>query len=158
MQEVLNQLNKLRAIAPSDGFRARSFTAIVGSPQLRRTLKTRILESFSYSMALGLMAVMLMVAVGGLSYSSWRGLEPVAASLNAKNLSAEAEGLGASAGLADAQYFVTAAQNVAVALDAIANDAPDHLDSGILRQELNNMDFQKDAGIPADELLNRASL
>lgn len=159
MQEILNQLKKLRSIAPSDDFRARSFMALIAAPQFRRTIKMRFLESFSYSLALGLMATVLIVAAGGISYSGWGGLSPVVVgSLNAKSLSSEADGLGASLGLADARYFIAATKDVAMALDAVAKDAPDHLNSGILEQELNGMNIQKDSGANVDELLKSASL
>lgn len=159
MQELLNQLKKLHAIAPSDDFRNRSFTAIIASPQLRRTMATRMIESFSYSLALGLMATVLVVAVGGFSYFGQNPFSPVVVgSLNAKSLSSEADDLGGRLGLADARYFTDAAKDVAMALDALAKDTPDHLNSGILEQEFNRIAIPDDSDTGMDEFINNVSL
>ena len=144
MDNFFQKIKELKAIAPSEDFRIKSWATIATTSQIHRGLLSHVFESMGYSLALGLGAVIILVTVGGFSYLNLGSVAPVlVSSLNTKSLLAESENTDFEIKLADAKYLDDAATVVAMALDAVSNNELDHLNSQILNKELKNIDSQK---------------
>ncbi|MDO8584930.1 MAG: hypothetical protein Q7R85_02275 [bacterium] len=159
MKILLSNIKKLQQLAPDDAYRARSIALILGNPQLQKSLRARFFESVRYSVALSLTALVIVVAAGGFSYLNWSSASPlIIGSLNAKSIAAEAARVDAELELAQFGYYGASAQDVAVALKAVSQNAPDHLNDAVLNKELRELERQKDASKDIDALLNSVSM
>lgn len=159
MQILLSNIKKLQNIAPDDTYCARSIALILGNPQLQKSLRARFFESMRYSIALSLTAIVIVVAVGGFSYLNWSSASPlIIGSLNAKSIEAEAQRVDDELKLAQFGYYGASAQDVAVALKAVSQNAPDHLNDAVLNKELQGLEQQKTSGKDIDALLNSVSM
>ncbi len=143
MDQIIIKLKELKNIAPDAGFIKQSLEIILSAAQTKRSIIGHILESFKYSLALSLGSILLIVALGGFSYLHLTDLSPVlVGSLNSKNLISEAQKTDFSIKLAEAKYFDDAASAATVALNAISQNNPDHLNDEILERELEALEKQ----------------
>ncbi len=155
MKILLSNVKKLQRIAPDDTYCARSIALILGNPQLQKSLRARFFESMRYSIALSLTAIVIVVAAGGFSYLNWSSASPlIIGSLNAKSIEAEAQRVDDELKLAQFGYYGASAQDVAVALKAVSQNAPDHLNDAVLNKELRGLEQQKNTSKDIDALLN----
>lgn len=157
MDNFIQQLKTLKKISPAKDFRANSWAAIVSAPQIRKTLVSHLLESARYSLALGLGAIIILIALGGFSYLQLNGAAPVlVSSLNTKSLMAEADNANFEIKLAQARYSDDVNSAVAVALDIISQSTPDHLNSAVLEKEMKSFEPQNQNGkTNIDQMLNK---
>lgn len=155
MKTLLSNVKKLQSITPSDEYRAKSLAFILGNPQLQKSLRTRFFEGMRYSIALTLTAIVIVVAAGGFSYLNWSGASPlIIGSLNAKSIAAEAARVDEELKLAQISFYGSAAQDVAMALNEVAQGELDHLNATLLQQELKNFRKADENGEDIDALLN----
>ena len=152
-------VKKLQNIVPDDAYRARSIALILGNPQLQKSMRARFFESMRYSIALSLTSIVIVVAIGGFSYLNWSSASPlIIGSLNAKSIEAEAQRVDDELKLAQFGYYGASAQDVAVALKAVSQNAPDHLNDAVLNNELQGLEQQKANQKDIDALLNSVSM
>ncbi len=157
MDNFIQQLKTLKKIAPDKNFGTSSWAAIIGAPQIRKTLFSHLMESARYSLALGLGAVIIVITLGGFSYLHLNDAAPVlVSSLNTKSLLAEAENANFEIKLARAKYFDDVNSAVMIALGALSQSTPDHLNSDVLEKEMKSFELQnQDIKNNVDQVLNK---
>ena len=121
-------LSPLRRIAPDSAYMTRSKELIAFSAQeapvksLRTRLMSRIFESMTLTAGVALASLLIVIALGSISYlggSSHSGGQ-VAASFNNDSLALEAQSADFSIQIQNISYFDESARQVALALDKIA--------------------------------------
>lgn len=148
MEILTKKLRELSSIQPRSDFHARSRQLVTGMPQCKKTFLSHISESFYYSLALGLGALLLVTGLGRFSYLHFNDLSPVVVgSLQTKTLVTEDAQIDFNLQIAEATYFEETAGVVAVALRVVRDTNPDHLNEAVLEQELRILDDAKPSTI-----------
>lgn len=141
MEILTKKLRALNTIKPSGEFHARSRALASSSPQFKKTLWMHARESLSYSLALGLGSLLLLVGLGQFSYLHFNNLSPaVIGSLQTKTLVAEETQADFTLQIADASYFNETATMVATALQIVRDANPDHVNDAVLEREMKNLE------------------
>ncbi len=112
-----------RHIRPSENFREQSLGMILSRPQkqssLLETIRREFFENMQFSLALGLAAVFVFIALGSLS--SWGSFIPGNAARTNQELLSEAAALEFSIELAQAEYFTESADTIAIVVESLKN-------------------------------------
>lgn len=141
MEILTKKLRELNAIQPNAEFRDRSRALAARTPQFKKTMWMHIRESMSYSIALGLGALLLLVGLGQFSYLHLNGLAPtIIGSLQTKTLVAEEVQTDFALQIAEATYFNETAAVVASALSIVRDTNPDHTNDAVLERELKELE------------------
>jgi hypothetical protein len=141
MLKLIEKLKKLREVSPDANFFLRSHELISVTPQIKKTFKSHIWESFRMSIALSLASLLVIIGLGGFSYLKLDKFSPfIIGGLNTKSLAAEAERANQEFELAEAKYFEDTSRAVAAALNAVSQNSPDHLSNEVLEEELKNIE------------------
>lgn len=155
MDKIIDKLKELKNISPETGFVRQSLEIILSVSQSKRSILGHLLESFRYSLALSLGAILLVIGLGGFSYLHLNDLSPVlVGSLNSKNLLSEAQKTDFSIKLAEAKYFDDAASAATIALNAISQNNPDHLNDEVLEKELEIIEMGKPQGNDSENIFD----
>lgn len=133
MEDKINKIFKsLRSIQPDSEYRARSRAQILAVPKISKpwhSFISEILETVKFSAALTLAGVLLLVAIGGLSYFKITNVSPLALTgFDDQDLWRETQGLDFSIKLGEIKYF----DDVAKELASIDKDINQLLDEIIL--------------------------
>ncbi len=146
MSEILiKTLKKFNDIEPSEGFRKRSLTQILATPQnYRAPLFQNLMQTFQFSGALVLASLLIFIILGGLSILNLKIFSPaMLASLDAENLNEELQGLDLNLKLSEVSYYEGSSEKVSVALSKTAQDQSQPTDSEIIEgevEDLNNLE------------------
>ncbi len=156
MNDFFQKIKELRSITPSSELTNKSWSAIVATKQIKPSIFAHFLESMSYSLALGLGAMTILIAIGGFSYLNLNNIAPIlVTSLNTKSLLAEAENANFEIKLSNAKYLESASTIVATALDAVSKNELDHLNNDILEKELKNLEKPQDLNLEINQIINK---
>lgn len=123
LKKLLSPLNR---ITPDKAYIARSKTMIALSAQdtptepLRVRFMSRIFESMTLTAGVALASLLVVIALGSISYISGSRTGQVAASFNNDSLALEAKSADFNFQIQDIGYFDESAKQVTMALDKIS--------------------------------------
>src|SRR3989338_4632671 len=137
MEQLLKKFNTLE---PNRGFKERSRSFILNSPQkgdLRAGAFRQFFNIAQFSAAFGLVAIFIFLILGGLSFINKKLISPsLLSGLDSQNLEKEVKNLDIQIQLSQAQYYEDSAEAVEVALKAASGE----LDKAENRnQEINKL-------------------
>ena len=124
-EKILTVLKEGCSVQPGEEFKERSRATILAAhqtPSMFHTFRRELIEHLTFSMALGMASITLLIIFGGFSY--WDTLFPGASpSLSSQELTREAENLDFKIELKEAKYLNTSAQQIGALLNEIDEDS-----------------------------------
>lgn len=142
--QIIKQLNNLKAISPSPTFKEKSRGLILKIPP-----KTNYIEWRTLSLA-GITAVILLILVVGSNLS-----QPIISSLDEDRLNKELGNLNINIQLREISYQQKINQTIASALNEISDNDVRHLNQSLLETEQNDINLDDSANPEIDNLLNQ---
>jgi hypothetical protein len=122
-EQLKNFFRPGRNIHPSESFREQSLGLILSrtqkQPSFPETIRREFLENMKFSLALGLAAVFVFIALGSLS--NWGGVMPGGATRANNELLSEAASLEFQIELGKAEYFTQSADEIALMVESLKN-------------------------------------
>lgn len=152
MDNLNQQLKRLKAIVPDRGVMARSRAAILTERQ-KMPLGILVSSFFSRPVAIGAGVFAAIVAAIALTHPFTQA--PVVSSLeNTQALTQELNDLTINIQLQDISYQNEANQTVAAAITEIADTKTNHLNTGVLKSEQKSAEPSGNTNPEIDNLLN----
>lgn len=162
--ELLQNLKRLRGIAPRQEFIHQSKMSILSSPRISNPKwemvgRGVLAQSLNFSLSMILTAVALVIVLGGSANFFRNAFLKNLSGMDTDNLLTEANSISKDIDikLNEVEYYAVAAKETAVALREVSLNGPAHVNPIIIQNEANALDFKSPANSDIDNLLNTLS-
>ncbi|MDD4931176.1 MAG: hypothetical protein PHG66_03440 [Candidatus Colwellbacteria bacterium] len=155
MDNIVEEIKKIKGIVPDAAFSSLSRSVILSSPRIEATKNTRRPFIFEFGLSFGVMAVAVMIAVL-VRDTGTPGTMITVASLNDIENEATTANNDIDITLGDIRSFDEANGRMAVALNEVSSNSPAHINASVLSEEINNLNIEAQPSTNVDVLLDQA--